>query len=114
MIGSSMYSKPEKCFKTATNPRRPVHAVLGGRLCSDSMGFYHCLQVSEISGKLSLTQPHEKGPSQLKPAAWLCFSEHDDSCSSRSRLVDELNFKWHGAGGTFLCDFSVRLILSID
>jgi hypothetical protein len=30
MLGRRKNSKPEKCSKTATNPRRPVHAVLGG------------------------------------------------------------------------------------
>jgi hypothetical protein len=29
MLGSRKNSKPENCSKMATNPRRPVHAVLG-------------------------------------------------------------------------------------
>jgi len=33
LSGSRENSKPEKCLKTRQNPRRPVHAVLGG--------FYH-------------------------------------------------------------------------
>ncbi len=69
MFGSRRNSKPEKCLKTATNPRRPVHVLLGSSISNSQCGHYF-LMLALRRTSIPDGNPMTKACSMINSMSW--------------------------------------------
>jgi hypothetical protein len=75
LLGSRENSKPEKCLKTAQNPQRPVHALLGIVLIITKLNFTGNIVYLLFMGYLLLLHMFEFSLPALKKLfiTFICF-----------------------------------------